>query len=74
MRCHVLTASSWAAAALALFWGQLEARAFQEEYDAASFEDLSMPRYDSMHKVRGIRHACDDDGATARVTRSVRGA
>ncbi|KAF8520514.1 Ku DNA-binding complex Ku70 subunit [Gautieria morchelliformis] len=39
--------------ALALFWGQLEARAFQEEYDAGSFGDMSMPRYDPMHKRAG---------------------
>ncbi|KAF8573937.1 SPOC domain-like protein [Ramaria rubella] len=39
--------------ALSLFWGQLEARAFQEEYDFGSFNDLSAPRYDSMHKRAG---------------------
>ena len=43
-------------AALTLFWGQLEAKAFQEEYDVESFEDLSLPRYDSIHSVSGLRH------------------
>lgn len=40
--------------ALALFWGQLEARAFQEEYDVEAFDDLSCPRYDSIHNVSGV--------------------
>ena len=40
--------------ALALFWGQLEARAFQEEYDVEGFDDLSCPRYDSIHNVSGV--------------------
>lgn len=38
--------------ALALFWGQLEAKAFQEEYDVNSFNDLTAPQWDSIHKVR----------------------
>jgi hypothetical protein len=40
--------------ALSLFWGQLEAKAFQEEYDFDSFSDLSAPRYDPIHNVRFI--------------------
>ncbi|KIJ51081.1 hypothetical protein M422DRAFT_158695 [Sphaerobolus stellatus SS14] len=39
--------------ALALFWGQLEAKAFQKEYDSDSFNDLSAPRYDPIHKRAG---------------------
>jgi len=39
--------------ALALFWSQLEAKAFQEEYDFGTFSDLSAPRYDSVHKRAG---------------------
>jgi len=39
--------------ALSLFWGQLEAKAFQEEYDFDSFSDLSAPRYDPIHNRAG---------------------
>ena len=34
---------------------QLEASAFREEFDPESFEDLTLPKYDMIHKVRPAR-------------------
>ena len=39
-------------AALAFHNEQLEATAFREEYEADSFEDVTAPNYDTIHKVR----------------------
>jgi hypothetical protein len=38
-------------AALAYHNAQLEAVAFQEEFDPGAFEDLTEPKYDMMRKV-----------------------
>lgn len=38
--------------ALAYHNAQLEASAFREEFDPEGFEDLTLPKYDTMHKVR----------------------
>lgn len=38
-------------AALAYHNAQLEASAFREEWDSGSFEDLTEPKYDMIHKV-----------------------
>jgi ATP-dependent DNA helicase 2 subunit 1 len=39
-------------AALAFHNAQLEASAFSEEFDPESFEDLTLPKVDGIHKVR----------------------
>ena len=41
--------------ALAYHNAQLEASAFREEFDPESFEDLTLPTYESLHKVRSTR-------------------
>jgi hypothetical protein len=38
--------------ALAFHNAQLEASAFSEEFDPESFEDLTLPKVDKIHKVR----------------------
>jgi len=38
--------------ALAFHNAQLEASAFSEEFDPESFEDLTLPKVDMIHKVR----------------------
>ncbi|KAJ3512006.1 hypothetical protein NLJ89_g3774 [Agrocybe chaxingu] len=40
--------------ALAYHNAQLEASAFREQYDPDSFEDLTEPKYESMHKRAGV--------------------
>lgn len=37
--------------ALAFHNAQLEASAFREEFDPENFEDLTVPKYDKIHKV-----------------------
>jgi ATP-dependent DNA helicase 2 subunit 1 len=39
--------------ALAYHNAQLQASAFREEFDPEAFEDLTRPKYDMIHKVRG---------------------
>ncbi|TDL25552.1 Ku DNA-binding complex, Ku70 subunit [Rickenella mellea] len=39
--------------ALAFHYAQLEASAFREEYDPESFDDLTEPKYDMIHKRAG---------------------
>jgi hypothetical protein len=40
--------------ALAYHNAQLQASAFREEFDPEAFEDLTRPKYDMIHKVRGL--------------------
>ena len=40
--------------ALAYHNAQLEASAFREEFDPESFEDLTEPKYDMIHRVRTV--------------------
>ncbi|KAI0029416.1 SPOC like C-terminal domain-containing protein [Vararia minispora EC-137] len=40
--------------ALAFHNAQLEASAFRDEFDRDSFEDLTLPQYDRIHKARGL--------------------
>ncbi|KAA1467266.1 Ku DNA-binding complex Ku70 subunit [Dentipellis sp. KUC8613] len=57
--------------ALALHNAQLEASAFREEYDPESFEDLSLPKYNSIRKKVGPlvkewkKFVRDDESANA---------
>jgi hypothetical protein len=51
-----------ACAALAMFWAQLEAKAFQEEFDVATFEDVGEPQWDKIHKVRMCSGRCSLGG------------
>jgi ATP-dependent DNA helicase 2 subunit 1 len=45
--------------ALAYHNAQLQASAFREEFDPEAFEDLTRPKYDMIHKVRGLYpHVC----------------
>ena len=39
--------------ALAFHYAQLEATAFREEFDAASFQDLTLPKNNTIHKKAG---------------------
>ena len=50
MACSVPT--SFPPTALAFHNAQLEASAFREEFDPENFEDLTLPKYDAIHKVR----------------------
>ena len=36
---------------------QLEAAAFREEFDPDTFEDLTLPNFTAMHKVRHVMGA-----------------
>ncbi|KAL7279454.1 hypothetical protein ACG7TL_007297 [Trametes sanguinea] len=47
--------------ALAYHNAQLEASAFREDFDPEAFEDLTMPKYDMMHKVRSLRISVSTD-------------
>ncbi|KZT06069.1 ku70-like protein [Laetiporus sulphureus 93-53] len=58
--------------ALAYHNAQLEASAFREEFDPAAFEDLTVPKYDMLHKRAGTlmsawKHALPSDGIAAPV-------
>ena len=42
-----------ATSALAFHYAQLEATAFREEFDVASFQDHTLPKNNSIHKKAG---------------------
>jgi len=51
---HFLCILNCVISALAYHNLQLEAAAFREEFDPETFEDLTLPNYNAMHKVKPI--------------------
>lgn len=62
--------------ALAFHYAQLEATAFREEFDPASFEDHTLPKNDTIHKKAGplikewMKRLKDDKSADAVIVQS----